>query len=463
MNKNIPIILFLAVYAFSCNSSKQTSSPKNEQEVNVKTAPNWVNQRPLSSIYYIGIGIASKRVDPVNYADIAKRNALNDLSSEISVSISSNSVLYTLEKNDRFREDYLNTTKLKASRELQGYEIYDAFEDDERYYVYYRLSKADYLEQKMKKENQAKQAAINNIDAAENSKSRGQYASALLSYARAFADLEGFLNENLDGNIHGQQVFLGNEINKRFRETWESIQLEMKDQYSIYYGQSLSSRFISIRVLDENKKPIRNIPYTLSIHGKVVENVVSSENGSLIFDLTEKVKLERQLSMTFSIDSKQIFNDYIGNNPIKRAFVNQLSSNSSTTKVIYNFPKVLVQIENPNANFRTGENSLISGFNQHLQEVGYTLVNQVQKADLIIKLNVVSRYGQETFGMHSAVLDVNVLVEKSNEAGIFYSYSASDIRGLHLDKISAVNKGYEVAADKLRLEFLPAFNQQVFR
>ena len=52
--------------------------------------PDWVRQRPVSSLYYIGIGRADKT--DKDYMQLAKQNALKDLASELKVQVSSNSL-----------------------------------------------------------------------------------------------------------------------------------------------------------------------------------------------------------------------------------------------------------------------------------------------------------------------------------------------------------------------------------
>lgn len=58
--------------------------------------PDWVKQRPVSSMHYIGIACVSK--SEKDYMQKAKQQALNDLISEIKVNVASTSLLHTLEE-----------------------------------------------------------------------------------------------------------------------------------------------------------------------------------------------------------------------------------------------------------------------------------------------------------------------------------------------------------------------------
>ena len=106
------IYLFLLPFVFSCGVKKTASIEP------MPVAPNWVQQKPIENFYYSGIGMAVKSGN--NYQAIAKNNALNDLASEISVQINSTSVLYQIESNEQFREDFRANTRLSSIENIEG-------------------------------------------------------------------------------------------------------------------------------------------------------------------------------------------------------------------------------------------------------------------------------------------------------------------------------------------------------
>ena len=59
--------------------------------------PDWLQERPMGAFDYIGIGSATK--DQSNYQEIAKRNALAELASEIEVTVEANSLLTVMERD----------------------------------------------------------------------------------------------------------------------------------------------------------------------------------------------------------------------------------------------------------------------------------------------------------------------------------------------------------------------------
>ena len=125
--------LFLLILA-ACSSKLQQP---------VETKPSWLSGKPSSSDYYVGIGYGSKTVN-TNYIQVAKKSALEDLVSEIKVTVSSSSVLSTFEDNKNFREAYEQIIQTTAADEIEEFEVVDSWEDGTGYWVYYRLSKERY-------------------------------------------------------------------------------------------------------------------------------------------------------------------------------------------------------------------------------------------------------------------------------------------------------------------------------
>ncbi|MEO8733938.1 MAG: LPP20 family lipoprotein, partial [Flavobacteriales bacterium] len=103
------------ILVFGACKSKQVAT-QVEVPVNKEAdLPAWVRSRPVTDTYYIGIGQCPKgRAD---YLETAKKNALNDLASEISVTVEGNSLLYTLDRKQSFDEQYTSTIKTRTNEQ----------------------------------------------------------------------------------------------------------------------------------------------------------------------------------------------------------------------------------------------------------------------------------------------------------------------------------------------------------
>src|SRR4051812_19327010 len=88
----------------SCGAQKK-SKKKQAKEDPQPAKPAWLSAKPAEDVYYVGIGHSLKD-GTNNYIQEAKKSALEDLISEIKVSVSSTSVLTSLDVNKEFTEKY---------------------------------------------------------------------------------------------------------------------------------------------------------------------------------------------------------------------------------------------------------------------------------------------------------------------------------------------------------------------
>jgi hypothetical protein len=130
--KNIFLILFLILSASGAFSQKKK--------------PDWVLNYPILENDYIGIASASKS-NP-NYKELAKQNALNMLSNSISVNVSVVSVFAQNETNKQFTEEFNEVTKTQTKNFIEGFEIQAEWEDKKNYWVFIKINKQKFLENK---------------------------------------------------------------------------------------------------------------------------------------------------------------------------------------------------------------------------------------------------------------------------------------------------------------------------
>ena len=108
------------------------------QTVGLMTAaprkPAWVKQRPNNTDYYIGIAFSPKTGNTIDYMQDTRTRALRELSSEIEVTISSNSILHQLENNTDFYQSYESKINAAVLQTLEGYEL-ESWEDDRDIFI----------------------------------------------------------------------------------------------------------------------------------------------------------------------------------------------------------------------------------------------------------------------------------------------------------------------------------------
>ena len=150
--------------------------------------PEWVSARPVNSAYYVGIATCSKTTQPADYQAIAKKLALNDLATEISVKVEGQTFFNTMEVNKAFSESFSSNVTTSSSEMLEDYEVAGIWEDKEMYAVYYKLNKFDYQSKKAQKKENTLRAAFDYLIKGREAKKLGNIPSAIdLFYHGLFA------------------------------------------------------------------------------------------------------------------------------------------------------------------------------------------------------------------------------------------------------------------------------------
>lgn len=221
-----------------------------------QTKPNWVTSKPFDAAYYVGIGSASKRLN--DYTGIAKKNALQDLVSDIRVVISSTSILNQIDKNYQFKEEYESNIKTIAADEIRDFERVDSYEDETTFWVYYRLSKAAYAEQKKKNLDNVKSMALQFYDKALEAEKNMTYATAIDFYFRTLLTLKDYWGENIEVTFQGKPLFLAVESYARLQQLLDQLNVRVI-QNSVRIPMNGNAR-TTFEVVDANGRPATKIP-----------------------------------------------------------------------------------------------------------------------------------------------------------------------------------------------------------
>lgn len=173
--------------------------------------PDWLSAKPFPAGYYTGIGHSLKERSG-NYIQIAKKSALEDLVSEIKVTVSSTSVLSQLDVDKKFRERFEQIIQTEAAQEIEEFELVDAWEDDYNYWVYYRLSRARYREIKEEQKKNAVLHATDYYTKGLEADKRDERLHALGLYFQALRAMEKYLADAVWVTVDGKSLLLTNEI-----------------------------------------------------------------------------------------------------------------------------------------------------------------------------------------------------------------------------------------------------------
>jgi hypothetical protein len=254
-------------------------------EVAFAQAPEWVSSRPVNSTYYIGIAPASK--NNTSYQQIARRNALDDLLSEIRVTVQSISILNQMDKNGTFKEEYQSIIKSSVADEIENLELVDTYEDGQNYWVYYRIPKEEYAAQKSRNREKAQKMALQFFEKAQNAEMAKNYVTAIDFYLQSLLAIKAYWGENIEVNYKGNSIFLAIESYTQLQRLLDQIDL-VPDASTIEFNQREQNQLLVVRAEDPENVPIAKIPLvrTYLPDRAMTKNYFTNENGEASITLT---------------------------------------------------------------------------------------------------------------------------------------------------------------------------------
>ncbi|HRH38690.1 MAG TPA: LPP20 family lipoprotein, partial [Flavobacteriales bacterium] len=277
----IPVLCALA----ACKSREQVQAPVETQVNTEAERPEWVRGRPVVGGYYIGIGLASK--SSADHQETAKKNALNDLASEISVTVEGNSLLYTLDRKSTFDESFTSTIKTSTREQIEGFELVDTWQNGTEYWTYYRLSKAEYARIKAERKAKAIGTATDLHLRSKASIGSGDLKGALDQDLRALLAMKEYWGENDVVELEGKQLPLVNEIYSDLQRLTTGVRLSaLPDRCTLNYANHFKRELLIAASFAEGTRShdLTQLPLSVTypgLGGKVTELKNTDAEGRL--------------------------------------------------------------------------------------------------------------------------------------------------------------------------------------
>lgn len=452
--KPITIVL-LSLLLLGCSGSKKTT---------VAPKPNWVNSRPSSVTYYYGIGAAFKTADISQFQQAARQNALADMAAEISVNISSNSVIHAFESNLNFREDFTSTIQAQTQQELEGYELVETWDDVNNYWVFYRLSKSLHQELKEKRKQDAINRSLDFFTDALIARNRGNIRLSLVQMARALEPIKPYFNETLPVTIKDKEVYLGNEIFKEISYTLSHLDVVAdKTQITAKVGQPISPKQLTFNVTFNKSTPVADLPLIAKYSEKPMRNNkrLTNGKGAASFDVDIVRTSKSTETFTARVDLADLLQE-AGTDPITRRLLNRFNMPEGTIRI--NIEKPSIHIFSQESEFdKVAPNTLLAlSVKNKAIEMGYKVTYTPKDADFIVRINTSTRVTGMAGQYHKVSLEGTISLE-NNKGSKLYQKSFEDIEFRHFQKEKAGEQAYKEAQRKIEVSYFREIHEAINR
>ncbi len=421
--------------------------------------PSWVEQRPVNHFYYIGIGSAPKEGSEADYRQAAKDNALQDLSSEIQVNISSDFIHNLTEKSGIVEEDVKSQVRSSTKAFLVGYEAAGAWEDENTYWVYYRLSKELYEKKRNERRESALKLALDLYKKARQKIKNLDPASALRMHVQAVGAMQEFLAEPLKAKINGQTIILQNEIFNALQEVLTALELNGKTtRISAKSSQALEEP-LQVTALFRDKSGMAH-----KVSGLPLNFSFARGKGTLVNYLETNAQgvARCQVSRIGSGDKLQIIQAQVAIKQMQPEGFSQLAQNIINNlslpqvRFILNVSGLTVYVEASEKNLGRDTGMLVvePRLKTAMADKGFIFTDDISKADILIDLKAASRKGAQVYNLYSAFADVTISVTDLRSGSEVYKKAFSNIKGIQLNFQKAGNKALQAAGEKME-QLLP--------
>jgi hypothetical protein len=439
MIHRLAFFILLSSLLLSCGGSKEVAKSENSTP-----PPGWVSDRPISSSYYVGIGVAAK-TPGTNFQKNAKENALSDLASEIKVNVNSNSLLYTLEREYKFEQEFRETIKTATDLDLEDFEIVDSWEDGNSYWVYYRLDKALYQAQIERKKKTAQELATDFLAKAQADENSGRYASAADYYLRGLQALEEFWQEEHRINYQGNSILLDNTLFSGLKSLLSNIEISIPESIDLRFQNNYKSDVAAQVISLEDRRPLEGAPIKYSYfgtYGRTMGSIATNVDGWVTIPVYDTDKEREDNNLNLEIDTEILFEAYRGD-PFMKKLTESLRGHRTQKSINYIPPTVFIQSDEKSFGGAMEGQPIKSAVVNSLTRRGVRFVNSRSSADLVINILANTRKGGTSQGFSTALMNLEVNVIETTTSEIRYELSRSDIKGVDLNFEKASIKAYQ--------------------
>jgi hypothetical protein len=443
----------LILWTSSCNTQKETAI----QEKIDKDAPGWMAERPMSSSYYIGIGGASKSKHVIDYVQVAKKNALEDLSGEISVTLDVNSVLFQFEDSKRFKEEYESSIRVQTQQHLEGFEVVDSYETDEEFWVFYRLSKTKWDEIRRQRKDQAIAKSRDLSDRADLEMQELRYDQALRNYFRAFEAIKEYMGEPLEVFTDSGIIYYGNELFNKLNTCMSNIQLNpLSSEIRVVMGRSDGNSKLVVRVENKEGLNLAGIPVTFAYSEKLrLRHMdITDTDGLAEYFIPNITDTRAGQYISVQVDLDKLIQESIGD-PVLRRYFSSMNMPEERVDVRVRKPNFLLVSEEVNLGEDMQIQKLSPAARSFLMTNGFEISDDSTKYDYRIEIVAETKAGGTSYNFYSSYLNGQLRIFREGKE--VFTHSFHDIKGVQLDYKRAGLDAYDQAVEEMKVLVLPDF------
>ena len=449
------IAIALLVFA-ACKGHKDAVKDPQATAPQDVPKPAWVSARPSGDFDYIGIGTCPKaRAD---FQESAKKSALNDLASEISVRVEGNSLLSTLDEKTRFSETFTSNINTSTNEQLEGYEQVDTWQNATEFWVYYRLSKSEHARIKAERKAKAIAQAKDGYMRAQQQLVMGDLKGAFDQDLRALIAMKEYWGESDVVTVGDKQVPLANEIFADLQRLTNGVRFTaLPERCALDYANRFKRELLISAAFADGKqsRDLVQLPVIIGFpgsNGKVSESKNTDTEGRLrtTVQRVEMSGAAAELLVRLNVEdlvSKDLDPVFV------KPLVGSLTIPELRVPIDRAMPKVYITSDEMNLG-KPVTAGIALGIKEELTSKGFRFTDRLSDADVLMNLSAFTREGGESSGFYTTLLDVTYTFRDRRTNETIVEGGKQGLKGIQLDYVRAGMDAYKKAGNELRKDLV---------
>lgn len=442
----IRLLGFLAILILLCSKA-------------VSGQPYWIDRRPVDPDHYIGIGSAMKTAGTSLHMEQARDQALAQIAASISVSITTETTHQILEQIGLYEEEFSAVIGTVARANLEGYELVDSWEDDNHYWVYYRLSVSDHAERLAEGKRIAAQRSHRFFESGMESIEQGRIIDALINLMQAALEIREFRGLGLPfpNNAEG---FLDVEVYMQIQNILSGMKLTIHPPMvqTRLFEPPRDTVEITLLYRDHQQEQhaVPNMPLKVNpsrVNGSSAYAYHTGKNGKSIL-LLPTLRFERRvqfevvpnLPVLAGIDQKE-----------DRELLAGIGMPTGSLLLIAEPPRVYIDTRESNLDRPVDRPVSESHIRSYLTAGDWLLTDDPERADFVIIIHAATRKGIARQGVHTAFASGNVAMRKTENNDEVFSRQLQEVNGAGTSFENAGNQALERLSEKVLQVFKQLF------
>jgi hypothetical protein len=456
---NRQLLLVVVLLLAACKGGKQVSGPA-ETAVNTEAErPAWVRSRPMSDSHYIGIGRAGKNVPEPH--EVAKKIALNEIASEISVVIEGNSLLHSFERRNQFDESFTSTIKTRTNEQLEGFELVGTWENNTEYWAYYRLSRAEHARLKAERKARAMGTATDLHARSRASLANGDLRSAVDQAIRGLLAIKDYWGENDLVDVDGRKVPLANELYSDLQKLTSGVRFTaLPERCELGYTDQFRREML-ISAGYENggrRRDLVQLPVRITYPGNAgpVVELKNTDTDGHVRTTVQRVSTAAGVpELRIRLDPEALVSAELEPALVKPLLAS-LTIPELRVPIDVRMPRVFMRATETNLGQPVTDAGVALAIREELTRTGFRFVDRPADADLLLEVNASTRAGGDSNGFFTSFLDMNFSFRDRRSQEVVHEGGRQGVKGVQLDHARAGLEAYKKAVQDVRKELVPS-------